>query len=630
MKSLSIFSGLILIARFALGQCVYGDCQNGIGHYKYPEGHHYYGQFSSGQLSGVGVFYFGSGDYYVGQLANSLYQGYGTYVYKAGNLDRGFWQNGTITQRASGETNCAAGYCQSGVGIYVFTNGDQYHGGFSSGACSGQGIYLFANGEKYIGDFMRGKRHGRGTYFYNNGRVDAGNWDNDQLVGGENVSKTTNNAAQQDQVGCSSGNCNNGQGTYVFDDGSKFVGNFLNGKLHGQGTYTTTKGERYVGEFRNGMYNGYGTYYYNNGTVNEGQWENNEFRGSLAAARTGCVSGDCQNGTGTYAFSEGHRYVGAFRNGTFNGQGNYTFVTGDRYVGQFQNNKFHGQGKYTFVSGRVQDGLWADNQFMGNVSAQIQQQQQQNNASVQQNGGNQQQNNTTVQQNGSATNERRLALVIGNSAYTNAGALKNPVNDARSMELALREMGFDVIKLENATRDEMIRGMNQFGERLKSYDVGLFFFAGHGLQTKGNNYVVPVTADIKAENEVELECVEANRVLAKMESARNRLNIIVLDACRNNPFERSWNRNLNGNGLASMNAPVGSFIAYATAPGSTASDGSGQNGLYTEQLLKYMRQPNLKIEDVFKQVRINVMKLSGNEQTPWEASSLMGDFFFKK
>jgi|GEM_PF-2744158 len=614
MKILTFFLGLVALAHFAHAQCTSGDCQNGTGVYAYETGQKYFGEFRAGQLDGYGIYTATTGDYYVGVFTTSQYSGYGTYCYKSGSRDRGTWRSSVIGERATGTSGCVAGDCQNGSGIYAFSNGDEYIGGFSGSYLQGRGVYAFANGERYVGDFKLGKREGSGAYLYTSGRMDVGAWRADEFI--------SNSANAKTNIGCTYGDCNGGYGTYVFDDGSKYVGNFINSKLDGQGTYTTAKGERYTGEFKYGMYNGYGTYYYSDGTAKEGTWENNEFKESVASAKTGCVSGDCQNGTGVYSFVEGHLYKGAFKNGAFNGYGVYSFKTGDLYAGQFLNNKFHGKGKYTHLNGVLEDGIWTDNQFTGNGVNQVVNNDQKANT-----------NSNNSNQLGNANSgavEKRLALVIGNSAYSNAGALKNPVNDARGMESALREMGFDVIKLENASRDDMIRAINQFGDRLKGYDVGLFFFAGHGLQMKGSNFVIPISAAISSENDVEIECLEANRVLAKMESARNRLNIVILDACRNNPFERAWNRTLGGNGLASMNAPVGSFIAYATAPGSTASDGTGQNGLYTEQLLKFMRQPNLKIEDVFKQVRINVMQLSSNSQTPWESSSLMGDFFFKK
>jgi uncharacterized caspase-like protein/lipoprotein NlpI len=228
----------------------------------------------------------------------------------------------------------------------------------------------------------------------------------------------------------------------------------------------------------------------------------------------------------------------------------------------------------------------------------------------------------------SQTYTKRLALVIGNSAYQNGGALKNPVNDARSVASALQNMGFEVIRHENVSQTQLKQAINAFGQKLREYEVGLFYYAGHGIQYKGSNYMIPVEADLQAAEQIEFDCVAADRVLAYMESAATKVNIIIMDACRNNPFERSWNRSANGNGLAMMNAPTGTLIAYATAPGRVASDGESANGLYTSILLKYMNDPALNLEQVFKRVRTEVTEKSGGAQVPWETTSLTGGDFF--
>lgn len=221
--------------------------------------------------------------------------------------------------------------------------------------------------------------------------------------------------------------------------------------------------------------------------------------------------------------------------------------------------------------------------------------------------------------------EPRHALVIGNSAYDSA-PLKNPVNDAEAMARTLREVGFKVIKKTNLDQRRMKRAINDFGRKIRAGGVALFYFAGHGMQVDGRNYLIPVKAVVEAEEDVELEAVDAGRVMAKMEAAGTRVNLVILDACRNNPFARSF-RSAN-QGLAHMDAPSGTLIAYATAPGSVASDGSGENGLYTQELIRQLRVPNRPVEEVFKRVRAQVMKLSGERQTPWESSSLVGNFYF--
>ncbi len=218
----------------------------------------------------------------------------------------------------------------------------------------------------------------------------------------------------------------------------------------------------------------------------------------------------------------------------------------------------------------------------------------------------------------------RYALVIGNSAYKDK-PLKNPANDAKDMARTLTRLGFDVqLKTDVGMRD-MEEAIREFGERLKRGGVGLFYFAGHGVQVQGVNYLVPVGAKIASESDAKFECVDAGRVLGKMEDAGNELNIVILDACRNNPFARSF-RSVD-QGLARMDAPTGSIVAYATAPNAVASDGKGQNGMYTKYLLQNITTPGIPIEEVFKRVRISVMGESGKKQVPWESSSIAGYFY---
>jgi formylglycine-generating enzyme required for sulfatase activity len=226
------------------------------------------------------------------------------------------------------------------------------------------------------------------------------------------------------------------------------------------------------------------------------------------------------------------------------------------------------------------------------------------------------------------TDAKRFALVIGNDAY-GVAALKNPVNDARAVARALRECQFDVSESENLSQTGMKQAIRAFGEKLRAggrTGVGLFYYAGHGVQVSDRNYLIPIGANINNEEEVEYEAVDVGFVMAQMEAAGNDLNIVILDACRDNPYAHSFRSMTRG--LALMAAPTSSLIAYSTAPGKTASDGAGGNGLFTAELLAAMRTPGLAIEDVFKQVRVKVLEKSSGNQVPWEASSLTGDFYF--
>ena len=226
-----------------------------------------------------------------------------------------------------------------------------------------------------------------------------------------------------------------------------------------------------------------------------------------------------------------------------------------------------------------------------------------------------------------ATKVARLALVIGNGTYA-SDALINPPNDAADMAALLRRSGFEVIQRENASLKEMHRALREFGDRLSRETLGLFFFAGHGVQVRGRNYLLAVDADIAREDEVAFNALDLQAVLEKMDTARNHTNMIILDACRNNPFASRFK--LANSGLAQIDAPPGTVVAFATAPGSVAADGSGRNGLYTKHLLAHLGKPGARIEDAFKQVRVAVRAESGNTQTPWESTSLENELILKR
>lgn len=219
---------------------------------------------------------------------------------------------------------------------------------------------------------------------------------------------------------------------------------------------------------------------------------------------------------------------------------------------------------------------------------------------------------------------RRVALVIGNGAYPGAAALRNPANDARDMAQKLKRLGFQVMARTDLKQKDMLRALTEFGDQIVPGSEVLFFYAGHGMQVRGKNYLIPVDAEIRIESAVSSEAVDVDQLLDKLAPAR--LSMVILDACRNNPFERRFRG--GGQGLAQINAPTGTLIAYATSPGRVAADGEGRNGLFTGELLAAMDVPGIKIEDVFKRVRSNVVRKSHDAQTPWESSSLTGDFYF--
>ena len=227
-----------------------------------------------------------------------------------------------------------------------------------------------------------------------------------------------------------------------------------------------------------------------------------------------------------------------------------------------------------------------------------------------------------------ASKDHRVALVIGAKDYQHVRGLDNTLNDARSMRDKLAKVGFDVVYEENPTRDGFLKAINRFEDRLRKDSVALVYFAGHGAEVRGENFLIPVDARGRRRDDIEHEAIRLQFLLNKFSNIGSELNLVILDACRDDPFP-SAGRSGAGGLTEVKNAPKGTLIAYAAAPGQKAIDGigDGSNGVYTAALLKNLDQPGKKIEEVFKDVRAEVVRSTNNQQTPGENSSLGGDYY---
>ncbi len=218
----------------------------------------------------------------------------------------------------------------------------------------------------------------------------------------------------------------------------------------------------------------------------------------------------------------------------------------------------------------------------------------------------------------------RVALVIGNGDYDdNIGRLRNPTNDAKLIARSLGQLGFKVLLKTDTDQNEMKRAIRDFGEALRDAGpdaTGLFYYAGHGVQVDGTNYLLPIGAHIEAEADVEIEAISADTILKQMQFAENKVNLVFLDACRNNPLTRGFRS--SSRGLARVDAPRGSFIGYSTAPGDVSVDGDSSNSPYTAALAEELLRPGAAIEEVHRAVRLRVLQATGDRQTPWDSSSL--------
>jgi uncharacterized caspase-like protein len=233
----------------------------------------------------------------------------------------------------------------------------------------------------------------------------------------------------------------------------------------------------------------------------------------------------------------------------------------------------------------------------------------------------------------------RIALVIGNGAYKGA-PLKNPVNDANAVADRLRALGFTVMLRENTNFAQLLQAMQEFSIKAAQNAVRLVFYAGHGIQSKGRNYLVPVDADAQSEDEISTKSADVGELVDRLGNIKHGINIVILDACRVNPFaagvivgpdgRRIRFRGAAKPGLAPLDAPVGTVIAYSTAPNGVALDGANeQHSIYTKHLLANLNTPGMAIEQVFKRVRIGVAEETQRVQVPWEYSSLTAEFCFQ-
>jgi uncharacterized caspase-like protein len=228
---------------------------------------------------------------------------------------------------------------------------------------------------------------------------------------------------------------------------------------------------------------------------------------------------------------------------------------------------------------------------------------------------------------------KRLALVIGNGQYQFLPKLNNPENDAQLLAASLRDLGFITTQLNNLSLSSLTEAIRTFANNIHAGDVGLFYYAGHAVQVNGQNYLLPVDVDIRSEEDLATRSFVADDLMSKLASIRNATNILVFDACRDNPYSikrrsKKSDRQQTNSGLAPMDAPKGTLIAFSTAPGKSAMDGKGKHSIYSEQLAMQIRTPGLQIEEVFKRVRVAVTSKTADQQIPWETTSLIGNLTF--
>jgi|GEM_PF-1984072 len=461
-------------------------------------------------------------------------------------------------------------------------------------------------------------------------------------------------------------------GSNVYPAG-EYVGEFQNGLPDGYGTTYflfaaagNNRGDKYVGEFKNGLLHGQGTYYHLADNKNKGDKHVGEYRY------------DKRNGQGTYYYladnnNRGDKYVGEFKNGNIQGQGTHYLLAdnkyrGDKYVGEFENSKRQGQGTYYFLAdnprkgfkfvGEFENGLRQGRGIMftpdGDVQesgiyssagivrseavdpaifSRIKQEADAQIAAVQAIENDRLKAEAEEAQLAAAQQQTQVkpaapigprlsvhAIVIGNGAYQGSGRLDNPINDARAISAKLTGMGFKVTTVENADRTKLVSSLVKFSASAVDSDLTLFFYAGHGVQISGTNYMLPTDTNLNQIGGVALHGISLNSVVEQFLPGKTKL--VFLDACRDNPLLQVASRSVS-RGLAPISVSQGTLISYATKDGSVAADGDGKNSPFTKALLQHIDTPE-DIAVVLRKIRDQVMRDTGGQQQPWEYGSLSG------
>ncbi|MBR4324173.1 MAG: caspase family protein [Bacteroidales bacterium] len=673
---------------------VYGDKKSGFNVTVYDDGSQYAGYNSDGKHNGWGTLTKFDGSIYTGEFKDDEFNGFGTLTSPDGEITEGMWESNRFVGELKNQIGCVSGDCEHsysvlvkdgrkyigefknglphGMGKYIFSDSTVYTGSVVGGKIDGMGTLVYPKNadpkapKRYVGEIMNEKPNGYGAMLYQNGDIYYGKFTYGDFDGqGVYVDKAGNKQeglyykgsfvkeipeTEFDLIFGSK----NGYGLKL-TEGGRYTGNLVGGEPTGQGMLETYNGLSIVGEFDEGMANGQGMCEdASNGSKYIGQFRNNKMtgRGTMFFANGTKQKGYFKNGKLTQEVAESNNIekpiISWKAPSTYNSE-----VTEGRYKVQICVSSSAAVEEVAIYNGTVQiintsaRGTVRKNDPICTYSFEfdipLEPGRNELKAVVKNAGGSTVSESRYVSwiSSDAISNQKRLALIIGNGDYKDPKVkdLKNAANDAVLMGKTLKDLGFEVMVYTDIDRNSMKEAVYDFGDRLRETKaVGLFFYAGHGIQVDGVNYLVPTSASLTRRNEVEDVCFSINKVIGQLAYAQNDLNIIILDACRDDPFAAATRAMKDDGGLAQIDAPKGTMIAYSTSPGKTAADGDGENGLYTEQLVKAIKTPN-KIEDVFKQVRNEVYRISHEkveqglipeEQIPWENSSIFGDFYFMR
>ncbi len=523
---------------------------------------------------------------------------------------------------------CISGDCKNGTGIYLYPSGAKYVGQFKNGEIHGIGACYYSDGSVYRGEWKNRFPDGLGTKTLPDGRSWTGRWvmgvpvdENGEVIENlfpeENEEEAVATLEEEVQSGCLSGDCENGEGLFAYPDGSKYEGQFRNGKPDGWGTFTNPMGEKYVGTFRQGLRHGKGTLYFSDSTFITGDWIEGEYMGNsrIEPGRVGCIAGNCTDGRGTYIFKDGvAKYVGEFRNGLPHGEGVIYYANGERYVGQWANGNFDGKGTLVFADSTEVSGFWKAGTYLGDKEPTAEVVVANEDEAI---------DYDAVRQ---ASKMKVWAVIIGISSYDHMPTLKYTDDDAYRMYAFLKSpeggaLTDDQIRIlidEDATREKILYAMQETFSKAGPNDLVLVYFSGHGLR----GAFLPIDYD-GYRNKLEHE-----EIKGILESSKARYKLVIADACHSGSLlaiKSGEVRNVLADYYKTLSqAAPGTALIMSSKSDETSLESSGlRQGVFTHFLIRGLKgeadadgNKIVTIKELFNFVSDNVKAYTGNRQSP--------------
>lgn len=632
IKSAILYITLLVSFASLEAQCLEGNCIDGTGTYQYKTGSTYVGEFRHGVRNGHGSLFYKDGSKYQGGWIDDQPGGYGVEYFADGSSRAGEWKKGRYVGELVSATGfaekggkltknrkgCVSGDCVNGQGIYIHQNGAVYVGEFSKGEIHGNGVCFYEDGSKYQGEWRNRFPDGTGTKSYPDGKEISGQWEKGQPL--DDSGRLVTSFFQRDdyeettaiQSGCIFGNCENGEGTYAYPDGSKYVGFFLRGKPNSRGTFYYPNGDRYVGSFKNGLPDGEGRLYDSNGEITEGTWREGDLMAAPVSPLTGrqnqsgCMNGNCQNGFGKYIFKDGTVYEGYFFNGVPEGQGKVVYPNGEYYEGAFAGGSFNGIGTLYLDGVTPVSGNWKNGVYLGPEAKE---------------------EPVLVTAPVREGNQMKVwAVIIGVADYKHMPVLRYTDDDAYRMYAflkspeggALSDEQITVLVDEEANKENILSKMNYIFGKAGPNDLVMLYYSGHGL--KGS--FLPI--DFDGYNN-KLMHSEINAI---MENSRAKYKLLLADACYSGSLFTMRSAEVPDaiQTYYSTLAEAGSgtaLIMSSKSEETSLESSEVRQGVFTHFLMRGLKgeadldgDKIVNINELFDFVYENVRNYSGNRQSP--------------